>query len=88
MKQITGWICLVLFCAGAVWVEYQMALRLGAAFVLVAGTCALAVICAAVYSAPEGHEEDRGFHILPRRGPSRPARHLQPLHRRVRREWT
>jgi hypothetical protein len=88
MKQITGLICLVSFCAGAVWVEYQMASRLGAAFVLAAGTCALAAIRVALYRAPEAQEGADGFHILPRSRRSRLGRYVRLFRRQVRQEWT
>jgi hypothetical protein len=88
MKQIAGLICLVSFSAGAVWVEYQMASRFGAAFVLAAGACALAAICAALYRAPEGHEGADGFHILPRSRRSRVGRYVRPIRRQVRHEST
>jgi hypothetical protein len=88
MKQITGLICLVSFCAGAVWVEYQMASRFGAAFVLIAGASALAAICAVLYRAPAGYEDADGFHILPPSRRSRLGRYIRLFQRQVRREWT
>jgi hypothetical protein len=88
MKKMAGLICLASFCAGAVWVEYQMASRFGAAFVLVAGASALAAICAALYRAPVGHEGADGFHILPRSRRSALGRYVRLIQRQVRREWT
>ncbi len=49
MKQISGLICLASFCAGAVWVDYEMTSRFGGAFVLLAGASALAALSAALY---------------------------------------
>jgi hypothetical protein len=87
MKRIMGLICLVSFCAGAVWLEYQMASRFGVAFVLFAGASALAAIFAALYRAPEGHEAADGFHIAPRSRRSGAGRHVRSFQRQVRRRW-
>jgi hypothetical protein len=88
MKQITGLMCLVSFCVGAVWVEYQMASRFGAASILAASTCALVAMCLALYRAPEGQEQSHGFHILPRRRRFRLGRFVRSFQRQVRRQWT
>ncbi len=46
MKNIAGIICLVSFCAGTIWVEYEAISRFGGAFILIAGASALAVLSA------------------------------------------
>jgi hypothetical protein len=67
VKQLAGLISLALFCAGgAVLVEYEIAWRVGGAFILLAGACALAVVSRALYTAPEGDERPDGFHICER----------------------
>jgi hypothetical protein len=43
-KKAAGLVCLALFCAGTVFLEYKMLLLFGAAFVVFAAACALAVI--------------------------------------------
>ena|SRR5215831_3903602 len=68
-KKIAGLICLALFCAGTVFLEYRMLLLFGAAFVVLAAACALAVISGALYRAPEGDERADGLHIRQRNRP-------------------
>ena len=65
-KKVAGLICLALFCAGTVFLEYEMLLLLGAAFVILAAALALAVISGALYRAPEGDERADGLHIRQR----------------------
>ena len=60
---VVGLICLALFCTGTVFLEYEMLLLSGAAFVVFAAACALAVISGALYCAPEGDERADGLHI-------------------------
>ena len=65
-KKVAGLICLALFCVGTVFLEYEMLLLFGAAFVVFAAACALAVILGALYRAPEGDERADGLHIRQR----------------------
>src|SRR4030095_13473321 len=62
-KKVAGLICLALFCAGTVFLEYKMLLLFGSAFVVLAAASAFAVILGALYSAPEGDERADGLHI-------------------------
>jgi hypothetical protein len=68
-KTVAGMICLALFCAGTVFLEYEMLLLFGAALVVFAAACALAVISVALYRAPEGDERPDGLHIRQRNRP-------------------
>ena len=70
-KKVAGLICLALFCAGTVFLEYEMLLLFGSAFVVFAAACALAVISGALYRAPEGDERADGLHIRQRNRPRR-----------------
>jgi hypothetical protein len=70
-KKVAGLICLALFCAGIVFLEYKMLLLCGAAFVALAAVSALAVISVALYRAPEGDERADGLHIRQRNRPRR-----------------
>jgi hypothetical protein len=63
---VVGLICLALFCTGTVFLEYEMLLLSGAAFVVFAAACALAVISGALYYAPEGDERGDGLHLRQR----------------------
>jgi hypothetical protein len=69
-KKVAGLICLALFCAGTVFLEYKMLLLFGAAFVAFAAASALAVISGALYRAPEGDERADGLHIRQRNRPA------------------
>ena len=62
-KKVAGLVCLASFCAGTVFLEYKMLLLFGAAFVVFAAACALALISGALYRAPEGDERADGLHI-------------------------
>jgi len=68
-KKVAGLICLAWICAGTVFVEYEMLLLSGAAFVVSAAACAVAVISGALYRAPEGDERADGLHIRERNRP-------------------
>jgi hypothetical protein len=68
-KKVAGLICLAWICAGTVFVEYEMLLLCGAAFVVSAAACAVAVISGALYRAPEGDERADGLHIRKRNRP-------------------
>jgi hypothetical protein len=69
-KKVPGLICLALFCAGGtVFFEYKMLVLFGAAFVVFAAACALAVIPGALYRAPEGDKRADGLHIRQRNRP-------------------
>ena len=69
-KKVAGLICLALFCAAIVFVEYRMLLLFGAAFAAFATATALAVISGALYRAPEGDERADGLHIRQRNRPA------------------
>jgi hypothetical protein len=69
LAKVAGLISLVLFCGSTVFLVYEMLLLFGAAFVVFAAACALAVILSALYRAPEGNERADGLHI--REAPSR-----------------
>jgi hypothetical protein len=71
MKHTAGLICLGSLYAGALWIEYQMALLLGAGCFLLVGGSALAVLAVALRRAPEGYERPDGFHV--RRRKRRPS---------------
>ena len=58
-----GLICLALFCVSTVFLEYEMLLVFGAAFIVFAAASTLAVIFGVLYRAPEGDERDNGLHI-------------------------
>jgi hypothetical protein len=54
MKNIAGIICLASFCVGTIWVEYEAISRFSGAFILIAGTSALAVLSAELFRGQKG----------------------------------
>ena len=66
VPAVVGLICLALFCAGTVTLEFEMLLLSGAAFVVFTAACALAVISGALCCAPEGDERADGLHLRQR----------------------
>jgi hypothetical protein len=88
MKYVAGLMCLGSLYAGALWAEYQIALLLGTGWFLLVGGSAFTLLAAALYRAPEGHERADGFHIRPRKRPSRFVPAVRPSQRQMRRGWT
>jgi hypothetical protein len=76
LKLIITVISLVLFCASAIYAEYILALRLGIGFTLFLSMCGLAVLSGTLRNAPEGYEDEGGFHI------KRPRRRIARIRRR------
>src|SRR5262245_10003619 len=66
VPAVVGLICLALFGAGTGFLEYEMLLLSGAAFVVFTAACALAVISGALCCAPEGDERADGLHLRQR----------------------
>ena len=50
------------FCVSVVWAEYNLMMRSGITF-SVTSIFALLVVLNALLRAPEGYEDDSGFHI-------------------------
>ena len=88
MKKIMGLICLVLFCVGAAWVEYEMMLHFGSAVIFVFAASALAALAGALVCAPEGYEQADGFHVRAPNGRYGLVGRLRLVQRQVRREST
>jgi len=61
-KLMTAFILLPVFCVSAVWAEYNLMMRFGIRF-SVASVSALFVLLSALLRAPEGYEDQNGFHI-------------------------
>ena len=53
----------VVFAASAAWTEYKLVLHCGIAFSLFAGVAVLVALRSALRRAPEGYEDDDGFHV-------------------------
>ncbi len=59
---MTAFILLPVFCVSAVWAEYNLMMRFGVRF-SVASVSALFLLLSALLRAPEGYEDQNGFHI-------------------------
>ena len=59
---MTAFILLAIFWMSAVWAEYNLMTRFGIRF-SVASVSALFVLLSALLRAPEGYEDQNGFHI-------------------------
>jgi hypothetical protein len=64
----------VVFAASAAWTEYKLVLHSGIAFSLFAGVAVLVALRGALRRAPEGYEDDDGFHVSARREQTERAR--------------
>jgi hypothetical protein len=69
--------CLGSLYAGALWIEFQIALLFGAGCFLLVGGSALAVLAVALRRAPEGYERPDGFHVRPRNRRASGVRYIQ-----------
>jgi hypothetical protein len=87
MKKTVVLICLALFCAGVVWVEYEIMARFGSGLILFVVASALAALFGALVRAPEGYERADGFHVRAR-DQSGLSRSVRLSRQRMRREWT
>ena len=88
MKHVAGSICLGAFCAGTVLAEYEILLRLGTVFVVLAAAFALALVSGALYRAPEADERADGLHVRQRNRLPGFLRPIRPFQRQMRRGWT
>jgi hypothetical protein len=61
-KLAIAFILLAVFWVSVVWAEYNLAMRSGITF-SVASVSGLFVLVAALLRAPEGYEDENGFHI-------------------------
>ena len=69
-KLITAFIFLALLCVSALWAEYNLGMSVGIVFSIATASVLLAVVGALV-RAPEGYENESGFHIRARRRQAR-----------------
>jgi hypothetical protein len=75
VKSVIGFIFLVGVCASFLWAEYNLAMRFAIMFG-VASVSGLLALLAALFRAPEGCENEHGFHIRTRRKKARRPRHV------------
>jgi hypothetical protein len=63
MKKLAELIGVGASCVGTLWVEYEIASRLGSGFIFFAAASGLIVLGLALHRAPEGDERIDGFHV-------------------------
>ena len=61
-KLVIVFIFLAIFCVIVVWAEYYLVMRSGITF-SVASVSGLIVLLSALLRAPEGYEDENGFHF-------------------------
>ena len=62
-KSVVAFIVLVVLWVSAVSVEYDLVMRLGILFSGSVSLFALSILLGALLRAPEGYEDENGFHI-------------------------
>jgi hypothetical protein len=62
-KSVVAFIVPVVLWVGAVSVEYDLVMRLGILFSGFVSLFALSILLGALLRAPEGYEDENGFHI-------------------------
>ena len=75
-KLVSAYILLAVLCVSGFWAEYILVMRFGIMFGILAGGCGLFVLLGALLQAPEGYEDENGFHIRARRKQARRPRHV------------
>jgi len=61
-KLVIAFVLLTVLCVSAVWTEYNLMMRFGITF-SVASVSGLSVLLVALIRAPEGYEDENGFHF-------------------------
>ena len=74
-KSVIGFIFLVGVCVTFLWAEYYLATRFAIMF-SIASIFGLLVPLGALLRAPEGYENENGFHVHARRKQARRPRHI------------
>ncbi len=75
VKSVIGFIFLVGVCVTSLWAEYNLAVRF-AIMLSVASVAGLLALLGALLGAPEGNENENGFHIRVRRKQTRRPRRI------------
>lgn len=74
-KSVIGFIFLVGISVTFLWAEYYLATRFAIIF-SIASIFSLLVLLSALLRAPEGYENENGFHVHVRRKQARRPRHI------------
>jgi hypothetical protein len=61
-KLVIAFVLLIVFGVSAAWTEYNLMMRFGITF-SVASVSGLSVLLVALLRAPEGYEDENGFHF-------------------------
>jgi len=63
-KLVIAFVFLIMVCVSVASVEYKLVTSFGIPFSLFASVFAVFVLLGAILRAPEGYEDENGFHIL------------------------
>ena len=63
-KLVIAFVFLIMVCMSVASVEYKLVRSFGVAFDLFASVFAVFVLLGALLRAPEGYEDENGFHIV------------------------
>jgi hypothetical protein len=80
VKSVIGLIFLMGVCVTSLWTEYYLAMRFPIIF-SVASVSGLLTLLGALLRAPEGYENENGFHIRARRKQVHRPRHVLAMPR-------
>ena len=75
-KLIIASIFLFVLCGGVACVEYNLVMRFGIMLSVVASVSGLFMLLGALVRAPEGYEDEQGFHVRARRKQATHSRHV------------
>ena len=62
MKSVIAFVFLIVIWASATGVEYDVAIHIGFLFSAVVSSLAFVVLMGGLFRAPEGYEDENGFH--------------------------
>ena len=79
-KLVIAFVCLIMVWVNVASVEYELVMSFGIPFDLFVSVFALFVLLSPLLRAPEGYEDENGFHILCAggRGPALAPQFLSP----------
>jgi hypothetical protein len=75
VKSVIGFLCLTGVCVTSLWAEYYLAMRFVIIF-SVASVSGFLALLGALLRAPDGYENENGFHLRVRYKQARCPRHV------------
>jgi len=74
-KLVIAFVSLAVLCVSAVWAEYNLVIRFGIMFVVLASV-SVSFVLGTLLRAPKGYEDENGFHLRERRKEGRRPQHV------------